>query len=62
MVQRVHRDAPGAQPIESRFEPAIGAVLLALEAAGVTVDETVLSNVRQSMPPPTLFATAKDAT
>jgi N-acetylglucosamine kinase-like BadF-type ATPase len=62
VVQRVHRDAPGAQPVESRFEPAVGAVLLALEAAGVTVDETVLSNVRQSMPPPTLFATAKDAT
>lgn len=61
VVQRVHLDAPAAQPVESRFEPAIGAVLLALEAAGVTVDETILSNVRQSIPPAALFATTRDA-
>ena len=61
VVTRVRRDAPGAMPIESRFEPAIGAVLLALEDAGATVNDALLDRVQDTLPDRALFATAKNA-
>jgi N-acetylglucosamine kinase-like BadF-type ATPase len=57
IVERVRRDAPGARPVRSRFEPAAGALFLALELAGACVDECVLERVEASMPAPALFAT-----
>lgn len=57
LITRVHTTSPAARPIRSRFEPAIGAVLLALEAANVTVNEAVIQQITATMPPPALFAT-----
>jgi N-acetylglucosamine kinase-like BadF-type ATPase len=47
LIARVHTTSPEAQPVYARFEPAIGAYFLALEAAGVTVDEPLLLPARQ---------------
>ncbi len=60
IVNRVRLASPEAQPVESSFEPVIGAVLLALDTIAIAVDDTVLHNVRQSSPPAAFFATAKD--
>src|SRR5205814_1933657 len=40
LVMRVLSACPAAQRITSRFEPAVGALFLALEAAGIAVDRT----------------------
>jgi N-acetylglucosamine kinase-like BadF-type ATPase len=48
---------PDVQPARSRHEPAVGALLLALEAAGVTVTDAVMSRVEQSLPSSGLFRT-----
>ena len=50
IVSRVQEALPAAQPIRSRFEPAVGAIMLALEAASVRLDATVLDTLRHSMP------------
>jgi N-acetylglucosamine kinase-like BadF-type ATPase len=57
LVERVRTAAPGVQPVMSRFEPVAGAVLLALEAAGVTIDAPLLDRMAASLPPAPLFAT-----
>lgn len=57
LVERVRAAAPGVQPVMSRFEPVAGAVLLALEAAGVTIDAPLLDRMAASLPPAPLFAT-----
>ncbi|MEP7356777.1 MAG: hypothetical protein ABI847_06020, partial [Anaerolineales bacterium] len=57
VVARVRRDAPGVQPVITRFEPVVGAALLALEAAGVRVDEALLERLAGSLPPAALFET-----
>lgn len=48
--QRVHRTAPKAILVRPEFEPVVGAVLLGLEAAGVTATETLYATLRTSMP------------
>jgi N-acetylglucosamine kinase-like BadF-type ATPase len=57
LVARVHTTSPGAQPIKSRFEPVVGAVLLALEATEVCVDETILHQLAATLPPAAFFET-----
>jgi len=57
MVARVQEDLPAAQPMRSAFEPAIGAIMLALEDASVRLDATVLDTLRNSMPHHSTFAT-----
>jgi N-acetylglucosamine kinase-like BadF-type ATPase len=57
LVERVRAAAPGVRPVMSLFEPVVGAVLLALEAAGVTVDEPLLERLAATLPPAALFAT-----
>jgi N-acetylglucosamine kinase-like BadF-type ATPase len=57
LVARVHTTSPEAQPRKSRFEPAAGALLLALEAIGVTVDEVVLGTITHTMPATSFFDT-----
>jgi N-acetylglucosamine kinase-like BadF-type ATPase len=57
LIARVADAAPGVQPILSRFEPVVGALLFALEAHGVVIDERVLANLAASVPPATLFET-----
>lgn len=48
---------PFAKTTYSDLEPSAGALMLALEKAGVTVDETVRANIRQTLPPRSFFAT-----
>ncbi len=57
LVERVRAVVPDVRPVMSRFEPVVGAVLLALEAAGVTVDAALLDRVAATVPPAELFAT-----
>jgi N-acetylglucosamine kinase-like BadF-type ATPase len=57
LIERVHTASPQARPIFSRFEPAIGALLLAYEAVGVIVNEALLEKLATSAPQTTLFET-----
>ena len=57
IVARVRAAAPGAVPLRSRFEPAVGALLLALEAAAVRVDEALLARLEATAPEAALYAT-----
>lgn len=57
IVARVRAVLPLAQPVRARFEPAIGALMLALEALGVPIDDSVLVNIRATMPAACLFET-----
>ncbi|MEN9938690.1 MAG: hypothetical protein RLZZ387_5269 [Chloroflexota bacterium] len=57
LVARVLERAPGAVPTRIRLEPAAGAVLLALELAGVTVTPALLERLEPSLPPASFFAT-----
>jgi N-acetylglucosamine kinase-like BadF-type ATPase len=57
LIARVAGAAPGVQPVLSRFEPVVGALLFALEAQGVVIDADVLERLAASLPPATLFET-----
>ena len=57
VVERVRRDAPGVRAMISRFEPVVGAALLALEDMGVKVDAALLDRLAESLPPAALFET-----
>ncbi len=57
IVARVRTTSPGVRPVDSRFEPAVGALFLALEAAGETIDEPLLARLVPTLPPSSLFAT-----
>ncbi|MDP9365719.1 MAG: hypothetical protein M3Q10_16105 [Chloroflexota bacterium] len=57
VVARLRAEAPGAKPLRSPFEPAVGAVFLALEAAGIRVDDAVRTRAAATAPAATLFET-----
>jgi N-acetylglucosamine kinase-like BadF-type ATPase len=57
IVSMVCRTAPEVQPVLSRFEPIVGALFMALEAAGVAIDEGVLGRIKETLPPSPVFAT-----
>ena len=57
LVERVHEIAPGARAIQSRFEPAVGAVLLALELANINTDNALLEQLKTTLPGAAFFAT-----
>ncbi len=44
----LQREIPEAVFIEPRFNPAIGAVLLAYKQAKIEISETLLANLRKS--------------
>jgi N-acetylglucosamine kinase-like BadF-type ATPase len=48
--QRVHRTAPGAILVRPTLEPVVGAVLLGLEAAGVTASDALYARLGETMP------------
>jgi len=56
LLERVRRDFPDVSLVESRFEPVVGAVLLALDALG-PVSSEVYSVLEGSLPPAALFET-----
>lgn len=57
IIKRVQEDAPWATPIRSNLEPAFGAVMLALEAAKIDVNEALREQLRSTAPPFTFFET-----
>jgi N-acetylglucosamine kinase-like BadF-type ATPase len=57
LIARVQAGAPGANPVYSVFEPAVGALLLAFEAAGIIVGEPLLERLTTTLPDSSLFAT-----
>ena len=57
LIERVRSVSPQAQPIFSRFEPVMGALLLAYESLGLTVNQSLLENLESSVPPSILFET-----
>jgi N-acetylglucosamine kinase-like BadF-type ATPase len=61
ITQEVHQTAPLARIVRSRFEPVIGSVLLAYDALGIPVSETMYANLAATMPEAELFNTANGA-
>ena len=57
IIAQVQTTSPDIQVVNSRFEPAIGALLLAFEAAGIVVDDYLLATLIPTLPPPALFET-----
>jgi N-acetylglucosamine kinase-like BadF-type ATPase len=57
IIEHVRSAMPGVTPVFSRYEPAVGALLLALERAGAAADGAVRARLDASLPPPSLFAT-----
>jgi N-acetylglucosamine kinase-like BadF-type ATPase len=57
LIGRVREAAPGVHLLKSRFEPAAGAVLLALELARIEVDTTLLKQLEATLPGAPFFAT-----
>lgn len=57
MVRRVREEAPGVQPIASRFEPAVGALLCALASDQVPIDAALTARIETSLPKSDLFKT-----
>ena len=57
LVQRVHEAAPSVQAIRSRFEPAVGAVLLALDLLRIETTITLLQQLETSLPEAGFFTT-----
>jgi N-acetylglucosamine kinase-like BadF-type ATPase len=53
----VREAAPGMRAIQSRFEPAAGAVLLALDVLSIQSDATLLEQLEKTFPDVTFFAT-----
>jgi N-acetylglucosamine kinase-like BadF-type ATPase len=58
IIEQVQQTSPAAYAVRGRFEPVIGVVCAALEAAGVVVDEMCLANLLPTIPPPSFFTTA----
>jgi N-acetylglucosamine kinase-like BadF-type ATPase len=61
IIEEVQRTSPSVHAVRSRFEPVIGVVFAALEAAGVPVDEARLANLLPTTPPASFFTTAGEA-
>lgn len=60
IVERVQLTSPEVRPIRCRFEPIIGVLFSALEAAGIIIDEALLERLVPTVPSSELFATALD--
>ena len=57
IIARVQTTSPEVRPTHSRFEPIVGVLFSALEAAGVTIDDALLTRLIPTMPSSKLFAT-----
>lgn len=60
IIERVSTTSPEVRPIHSRFEPVIGVLFSALEAAGVVIDAALIERLVPTIPSPDIFATALD--
>jgi N-acetylglucosamine kinase-like BadF-type ATPase len=57
VVGAVRERSPAAEPVHPTLEPAVGALLLALDRVAVEVTPAVEDRLRRSLPPATLFET-----
>jgi N-acetylglucosamine kinase-like BadF-type ATPase len=57
VTEHVKRERPFARPLMCDLEPSAGAVIMALEKAGVVVDSAIRANVVNTLPPRSFFAT-----
>lgn len=62
IIERVRVTSPDVCPVRCRYEPVVGVLFSALEAAGVTIDDALLQRLNPTLPGPALFATAHDYT
>ena len=60
IIARVRTTSPEVRPTRCRFEPIIGVLFSALEAAEVAVDDALLEKLVPTIPAPTLFTTTLD--
>ena len=58
ITQEIHRWAPYAQIVRARFEPAVGSVLLALDAVGTQVNDNVYARLKATSPGVEFYDTA----
>lgn len=58
VTQQIHRMAPHASIVRARFEPAVGALLLAYDALGIAADASVMQRLEGTVPAHDLFSTA----
>jgi len=61
IIERVRAESPAVRPVRARFEPVVGALLLAYEAAGLPVASATIAQLSSTLPPAALFVTANDA-
>jgi N-acetylglucosamine kinase-like BadF-type ATPase len=57
IIERIRVTSPDIVPMRSRFEPVIGVLFSALEAAGVAIDEALLERLIATIPDRDLFET-----
>jgi N-acetylglucosamine kinase-like BadF-type ATPase len=57
IIAQVRATSPEVRPTRYRYEPIIGVLFTALEAAEIAIDETILDNLIPTIPGPSLFAT-----
>lgn len=57
IVARVRATSPDIRPVNSRFEPAIGALFLALEDVDVAIDEALIERTLPTVPSTAFFRT-----
>jgi N-acetylglucosamine kinase-like BadF-type ATPase len=57
LIERVRSSSPDVLVVDSRFEPVIGALLLALESTGIPIDEALLARLTPTLPATGFFAT-----
>lgn len=60
IIETVRLTSPAVRPTRCRFEPIIGVLFSALEAARVAVDDALLERLVPTIPGPALFRTALD--
>ncbi len=60
IIERVRSTSPAVRPTYCRFEPVIGVLFTALEAAGGIVDGVLLDKLIPTIPDPALFSTTID--
>lgn len=57
VTRAIHRVAPRARIVRVQFEPAVGGVLLAYDALGITVSDEMYDNLEWTVPAADFFST-----
>ncbi len=57
LIERVREFSPGIRPTRSQFEPALGALLIGFDQAGIPANTAVLERLSATLPPAELYST-----